>query len=213
MVIVDDRADLHDVAETVIASGFSRLPVRDSARDELTGVLFAKDLLAMIAREPERTDWSHLVRPTTLVPESRRVDDLLTDLREDQLHQALVVDEFGAVVGLVTIEDILEEIVGEIVDEHDHEEPLLEITEDGMRVDARLPLDDLNELLGKQLPEDGWDTVGGLLMGAMGRVPEVGERVELDGVVFTAESVQGRRIQKIHIAIEDTGAAENLDAR
>ena len=205
MVTVDDGDALADVIEVAVTSGFSRLPVRDTTRDELSGILFAKDLLEHVARRPSSSDWSRLIRPAVYVPETRRVDDLLTDLREEQTHQALVIDEFGEVVGLVTIEDIVEEIVGEIVDEHDHEEPLFEITDAGMRVDGRLPLDDLNELLDKQLPSDGWDTVGGLLMGALGHIPDEGVSVELDGLIFTTESVQGRRIQKVRVDMADNG--------
>ena len=211
MVTVDDTDDLATVIDVAVTSGLSRLPVHDTQRNELAGILYAKDLLEHVARRPASDDWARLVRPTTFVPETRRVDDLLRDLREEQVHQALVVDEFGAVVGLVTIEDIVEEIVGEIVDEHDHPEPLFEITPDGMRVDARLALDDLNDLLGKRLPAEGWDTVGGLLMGALGRLPEEGERLELDGLVFTAERVQGRRIQKVHVLIEDNANHDDED--
>jgi CBS domain containing-hemolysin-like protein len=148
--------------------------------------------------ERSASDWRDLVRPPTFVPETKRCDELLRELREGTVHLALVVDEYGELVGLVTIEDLLEEIVGEIVDEHDHEEPLVELL-DGrrLRIDARLGVDDLNELLGAELPEEGWDTVGGLVFGTLGRVPVEGETLELDGTSITVEQVQGRRVSKV----------------
>jgi CBS domain containing-hemolysin-like protein len=155
-----------------------------------------------------RRRWSDLVRLPTFVPETKRCDELLRELQEATVHLALVIDEYGDLVGLVTIEDILEEIVGEIVDEHDHEEPLVEVLEDGWRIDARLAVDDLNQLLGADLPEEGWDTVGGLVFGILGRVPLEGERVELAGVCLAVERVQGRRVAKVHATLSEPADAE-----
>jgi CBS domain containing-hemolysin-like protein len=138
------------------------------------------------------------VRPATFVPETKRGDDLLRELQEQKVHLAIVVDEYGATIGLVTIEDILEEIVGEIVDEHDREEPLVEMLDDGRaRIDARLPVDDLNDLFDAELPDDDWDTVGGLLFGTLGRVARPGDRVTIEGLRLIAERVQGRRVSKV----------------
>jgi CBS domain containing-hemolysin-like protein len=120
------------------------------------------------------------------------------------VHLAIVVDEYGEIVGLITIEDLLEEIVGEIVDEHDREEPLIELLdEEVMRIDARLGVDDLNDVLGAELPQEGWDTVGGLVFGTLGRIPVEGETIELNGVAITVERVQGRRVGKVLVQRRD----------
>jgi CBS domain containing-hemolysin-like protein len=199
IVTVAEDASFDEVVRVALDRGVSRLPVHDPDDvDTIVGVVHAKDLLRRLATERNRSRWSDLVRGPTFVPETKRCDDLLRDLQAATVHLALVVDEYGELVGLVTIEDILEEIVGEIVDEHDHEEPLVEPLADGrLRVDARLGVDDLNELLGTRLPEDGWDTVGGLVVATFGRVPAVGESLEFDGTTITVERVQGRRIGKV----------------
>lgn len=202
MVTVSGEAERDEVVAIALGRGFSRLPVHDPADPDLIlGVVYAKDLFARIATGSGEPGWRDLVRPPTYVPETKRCDELLRELQAERVHLALVVDEHGELVGLVTIEDILEEIVGEIVDEHDQEEPLVEPFEDGrLRIDARLGVDDLNELLGAQLPEEGWDTVGGLVFGTLGRVPVEGERLEIDGLTITVERVQGRRVGKVVIA-------------
>ncbi len=199
MVTVSEQASLDDVIRLVLDRGFSRVPVHDEEDpDVVVGVVYAKDLLRRIAIGRRSGHWGDLVRPPTYVPETKRVDELLRDLQAAAVHLAIVVDEYGEIVGLVTIEDILEEIVGEIVDEHDQEETLVEpLDEGGLRVDARLGVDDLNEILDATLPEDGWDTVGGLVFGTLGRVPLEGESIELDGIVITIERVQGRRVGKV----------------
>jgi CBS domain containing-hemolysin-like protein len=202
MVTVPEDAPLEDVVQVAIERGYSRIPVRDpDDEDTIVGVVYAKDLLRRLATERHRTGWGDLVRRPTFVPESKRCDELLRELQASAVHLAIVVDEYGEIIGLVTIEDILEEIVGEIVDEHDREEPLVEMLDGGaLRIDARLGVDDLNELLGAELPEEGWDTVGGLVFGTLGRVPVVGEKLELEGWTITVEHVQGRRVGKVHVA-------------
>jgi len=217
MVTVAADATLRTVVDTILERGFSRLPVHDpDDTDTVVGVVYAKDVLRQLAAGSvdgalDTVDsWSELVRGPTFVPETKRCDELLRELQTGTVHLALVVDEYGALVGLVSIEDILEEIVGEIVDEHDHEEPLVEPLEDGsLRVDARLGVDDLNELLDASLPEEGWDTVGGLVFGTLGRVPIEGETVEFEGTAITVERVQGRRVGKV---IVRHGLGEGTDA-
>jgi CBS domain containing-hemolysin-like protein len=202
MITVSEDASLDDVVGVVIGRGTSRVPVHDAEDpDTIVGVVHAKDLLERVASERRHRRWGDLVRPPLFVPETKRCDDLLRDLQASATHLALVVDEHGELIGLATIEDILEEIVGEIVDEHDHEDPLVEVLDDGgLRVDARLGVDDLNQLLGAELPEEGWDTVGGLVFGTLGRVPAEAETIELDGFAITVETVQGRRVGKVRIA-------------
>lgn len=209
MVTVAADAPFEAAVAVAIEHGVSRLPVLDPDDDELVvGVLYAKDLLARLARDPQPERWDDLLRPPTYVPETTPADELLRELQASRVHLALVADEHGALVGLITIEDILEEIVGEIVDEHDQEDPLVEPLDDGrLRIDARLGVDDLNELLGSQLPEEGWDTVGGLVFGTLGRVPSAGQTLELDGYVITVERVQGRRVAAVVVAPAVDGAA------
>ncbi len=202
MVTVEQDAPLRDLVNTVIKNGRSRIPVQRGSRDEIAGVVYAKDVLRHLAMQPGVENWSSLIRDAAFVPEAKRIDELLRELQEQAVHLALVVDEYGAVVGLVTIEDILEEIVGEIVDEHDREEPLVtELADGSLRVDARYPVADLSEMIDVALPQDGWDSVGGLVFGVLGRVPEPGESVELEGLRFTAERVQGRRISRVLVEI------------
>jgi CBS domain containing-hemolysin-like protein len=198
MVIVSEDAAFDELVDVVVEHGVSRIPVHDADEPEtVVGVVYAKDLLRRVGADRRRR-WSDLVRRPTFVPETKRCDELLRELQEATVHLAVVVDEYGDLVGLVTIEDILEEIVGEIVDEHDHEDPLVDVLDDGgWRVDARFGVDDLNQLLATDLPEEGWDTVGGLVFGTLGRVPREGERVELDGVELTVERLQGRRVAKV----------------
>ncbi len=201
MVTIGEDATLDDVVEVVISGGFSRVPVHEPGDAEsIVGLIYAKDLLARVATQSRKRRWTDLVRRPTLVPETKRCDELLRELQECAVHLAIVVDEYGEVAGIVTIEDILEEIVGEIVDEHDREEPLVELLDhDELRVDARLGVDDLNELLGTALPEEGWDTVGGLVFGTLGRIPDEGDRLELEGRTITVERVQGRRVATVHV--------------
>jgi CBS domain containing-hemolysin-like protein len=205
MVTVASDAPLRTVVDTILERGYSRLPVHDPEDpDTIVGIVYAKDVLRQLAAGSTdgpvdvRSSWSELIRRPTFVPETKRCDELLRELQAGTVHLALVVDEYGELVGLVSIEDILEEIVGEIVDEHDHEEPLVEPLGDGsLRVDARLGVDDLNQLLETSLPEEGWDTVGGLVFGTLGRVPLEGETVEFDLTAITVERVQGRRVGKV----------------
>ena len=201
IVAIEEDASLRDLVNTVIEHGYSRIPVYRDSKDDVVGVVFAKDVLRRLAHQPGRETWGDLIREATFVPETKQIDDLLRFLQEQAVHQAMVVDEYGALTGLVTIEDILEEIVGEIVDEHDREDPLVEVLDDvRMRVDARLSVGDLNDLLDTDLPDEGWDTVGGLVVGTLGRVPEAGEQVDIDGLSLTAERVQGRRVAKVLVA-------------
>ncbi|MDX1657364.1 MAG: hemolysin family protein [Nitriliruptorales bacterium] len=209
MVAVDGAATLRELVNAIIEHGYSRIPVYRGTKDEIVGVVYAKDVLKRLAMRPGGTRWNDLIREPTFVPETKRVDDLLRTLQERTVHLAIVVDEYGAMVGLVTIEDILEEIVGEIVDEHDHEAPLIEVLDDGhVRVDARLPVDELNELMDTELPDEDWDTVGGLVLGTLGRVPDEGESVDIDGLRIRTERVQGRRVSKVLVTRREEPEAE-----
>ncbi|MGH2711854.1 MAG: hemolysin family protein [Actinomycetota bacterium] len=197
---VDVDESLDQVLHLVIKHGYSRIPVYKENLDEIVGIVYAKDVLRQIHSGRERASLKDLARKPYFVPESKRVAELLKEMQQEKVHVAIVVDEYGAVAGLITLEDLLEEIVGEIADEYDREEPQVEPAGDGKyRVNARLSVDELNELLEVDLPNEEWDTVGGLIMGLLGRLPTQGESVELEGLRFTAERVQGRRISKVLI--------------
>jgi CBS domain containing-hemolysin-like protein len=199
MVVVSADDSLADVIEVLLSAGYSRLPVYRGDRDTIVGLVYAKDVLGRLhTAGGEDVGWQDLLRRPYFVPELKPVDELLRELQARQTHLAIVVDEYGTTAGLVTIEDILEEIVGEIVDEYDREEALVErLDGDRWRVDARLPVDDLDELADTDLPDEDWDTVGGLLFGLLGHVPQPGEQVEVDALRLTAERVKGRRIATV----------------
>jgi CBS domain containing-hemolysin-like protein len=184
-----------------IAEGFSRLPVHGGNLDDVMGIAFAKDLIRAEREGHGDRPVRDFVRPAQFVPETKRVSQLMREMQERKFHQAIVVDEYGGTAGLVTLEDLIEELVGEIVDEYDVEEPPVQHLGDGaVSVTARLAVDELNELLDSELPEGDWDTVGGLLFNALGRVPVEGESVDVDGVRLVAEKVQGHRIGRIRVS-------------
>jgi putative hemolysin len=200
MITVQADFRIADVMEIVVMNGFSRVPAYSEGIDDVVGIAYAKDLMRADldgrADDPVRS----VLRPAHFVPESKRVAALLREMQAEQYHIAVVVDEYGATAGLVTLEDLIEELVGEIVDEFDVEDPMIEPLAGGnLRVNARLAVDELNELLGAELPEGDWDTVGGLVFDLLGHVPVEGECVEVDGFRLRAEKVQGRRIGRVRV--------------
>jgi putative hemolysin len=197
-----------DALARVIEEGHSRLPVWDGSVDDVIGILYAKDLLPFLRAgiPAERPSIRTLLRPPVFVPESMTIDDLLHELQRRKVHIAIVLDEYGGTAGLVTIEDLLEEIVGEIQDEYDTEEPMVvRLDDDTARLDGRASVDDIGELWEEldldALLEDReeYDTVGGLLFHRIGRVPKAGDVVEMDGVRMTVESTDGRRVAKVMV--------------
>jgi CBS domain containing-hemolysin-like protein len=200
MVILPATADTDEALDVIIAEGRSRVPISGEDADDILGVLYARDLLGLMDDGGETRPVTDLMRSAYFVPESKRVSELLREMQRDQVHLAVAVDEFGSTAGLVTIEDILEELVGEIADEYDVEEPMVTALSDGgYLLDARLPVDDLGELVGAELPDEDWDTVGGLLLGLAGRIPREGESFEYDRITLIAERVQGRRIARVRV--------------
>ncbi|MGH2556063.1 MAG: hemolysin family protein [Actinomycetota bacterium] len=200
VVAVEHHKPLRAVQDLVLRHGFSRIPVYREDLDKTEGIIYAKDVLKALHQGKLNTPLLDLARPARFVPESKRVADLLREMQKEKFHIALVHDEYGSVVGLVTLEDLLEELVGEIADEYDREEPQMEpVDDDTFRVNGRLSIDDVNELLDVDLPHDEWDTVGGLMYGLLGSVPTQGQTVTYDNLTFTAEKVQGRRIAKVLI--------------
>ncbi|MFD6755552.1 MULTISPECIES: hemolysin family protein [Micromonospora] len=197
MVWIESTKTLAQALALFLRSGFSRIPVIGESVDDVLGVLYLKDLIRRTqggAAEDRQLPVAELMRPATFVPDSKPVDDLLSEMQAARNHLVIVVDEYGGTGGLVTIEDILEEIVGEITDEYDVERPPIEQLPDGaVRVTARLPVEDLGELFDTELPHDEVETVGGLLAQCLGRVPIPGAEVEVAGLQLLAEGTTGRR--------------------
>jgi CBS domain containing-hemolysin-like protein len=204
MVTVEATFRVVDAMEVAILNGFSRMPATGEGIDDIVGVVYAKDL--MRAERDGRGDRpvSELAREANFVPETKRVPDLLREMQAERFHLAVVVDEYGGTAGIATLEDLIEELVGEIRDEYDVEEPMVEpLPGGGVRVNARMAVDDLGELLDMELPEGDWDSVGGLVFTTLGRVPANGEEVTVDGLVLRAERVVGRRIGKVRVTMAD----------
>jgi magnesium and cobalt transporter len=183
MVVVPASLEIQAFLPRIIESGHSRFPVIGEDKDGVVGILLAKDLLPHVASGGEHFDLKSAIRPAMLIPESKRLNMLLRDFRASRNHMAIVVDEYGGVSGLITIEDVLEEIVGDIDDEYDEQEEalVLPLGQRRFQVQALTPIDDLNELIGSDFSDDEFGTIGGLLMARFGRVPEVDDVVVLDG--------------------------------
>jgi putative hemolysin len=211
MVGVEADASVDEALQKAIGAGFSRLPVYSEGPDDILGLVYLKDI---IRRTRASNGEGHgtireLVRPAVFVPEQKRVAELLREMQQDKFHMAVVVDEYGGTAGIVTLEDLLEEIVGEIVDEYDVEGPKVErLPDGGLRVAGGTPIDEVNELLDVELPDTDWDTVGGLMFNLLGHVPVEGEAVEFSGLEFRAERVQGRRIVTVRITPKETEPAD-----
>jgi CBS domain containing-hemolysin-like protein len=192
---------LQEALDAMLASGYSRVPVYDDTIDNVIGLLYAKDLLRALREGSQVKQLRELVRPAYFVPEAKKVDELLDEMQTRRVHMALVVDEYGGIAGLVTLEDIVEEIVGEIRDEYDQAEemPFQRISEDDVLFMGRVDLDDLNEVMHSALPKNEAETLGGYIYSRIGRVPEVGETLQVDDLTLTVEQVSGRRIRKVRV--------------
>ncbi|HEY8167691.1 MAG TPA: hemolysin family protein [Candidatus Limnocylindrales bacterium] len=201
IVAVPVTAPYDEVVDAIVREGHSRMPVYEGSIDNIVGLLYAKDLLPYLKGDAELPPMRSKLRTPLFVPESMSVDDLLHEMQRRRVHVAIVLDEYGGTAGLVSLEDLLEEIVGEIQDEYDEEEPMVErLSDDEARVDGRADVDELIELFGVALAgEDSeeYDTVGGLVYHHVGGVPKVGDRVDLDGATLTVESTDGRRVGKV----------------
>ena len=197
MVWIERTKTVRQALALALRSGFSRIPVVGDNEDDVVGFAYLKDLARRVYEDEDRAEKVEVImRPAIFAPESKPVDELLREMQSMQVHVAVVIDEYGGTAGLVTIEDILEELVGEITDEYDRESPRTEALEDGsVRVSVRLPIDDVEDMYRVTFDLEDVETVGGLLASALGRVPIPGATVTLQGLTFTAEGVQGRRNQ------------------
>lgn len=201
VLALDVETELAEAIDALITSGYSRVPVYVETVDNILGLLYAKDLLT-VWREGNKTEsLRELLRPAYFVPEAKKVDELLTELQGQRVHMAIVVDEYGGVAGVVTLEDIVEEILGEIQDEYDdaEESPYEELSTNEFIFLGRVDLDDFNEIVDAELPKEDADTLGGYIYSRLGRVPTAGESVQVDNMQLTVEQVIGRRIRKVRV--------------
>jgi CBS domain containing-hemolysin-like protein len=200
VVAVEDSVEAGAALERAIEAGYSRIPVFNQSLDDVVGIAFTKDLIRAVRSGREHSPVSQVCRPANYVPETKRVAPLMREMQAGQFHLAIVIDEYGGTAGVVTLEDLIEELVGEILDEFDVDEPLIVPLGGGQfRVSSKMAVDEVNELLGAELPAGDWDTVGGLVLAVSGHVPSEGESIEVDGHLLVAEKLQGRRIGSVRI--------------
>ena len=201
LVAVEEQTSLKDALDVIIKAGHSRIPVFRGNIDHIQGLLYAKDMLPPFRDGHHDLPIAELMRPAYFVPESKKVDDLLRELQQRKVHMAVIVDEYGGTAGAVTIEDLLEEIVGDIQDEYDTETPLaVQLGEQEFVFDAQIRLDEVSEMLDVEFETEESDTLGGLIYSELGSIPTVGSRVEYDGLVLEVISLQGRRILQVKVS-------------
>lgn len=209
IVAVEADDGFQAVSQMMAETGYSRLPVFKDTMDNILGVVYAKEVLRHLARQTAPQSVAELARPAYFVPESKKVDDLLTEMRQQRLSIAIVVDEYGGTAGLATIEDLVEEIVGEIEDEFDvREEEVQLVTPTEAIVDARVGVDSLNDMFDLRIEKEDFDSVGGFIAHSLGRMPSVGDEVRVDGLVMRVLTVMGRRVKKVRVTKVDREAEE-----
>jgi putative hemolysin len=200
IVAAPASSTVRDVLDRIVDSGHSRIPIYEGSIDNVTGVVYAKDLLKFLRDGSQSAPVQPLAREASYVPETKKVDDLLHEMQQSRVHVAIVVDEYGGTAGLITIEDLIEEIVGEIRDEYDVEEAKIEEVSDSEALfDARVTIRDVNDTLDLDIEDEDFDTLGGLLYHELGKVPNVGDEVRVDGAVVTVLSTTGRRVRKVRV--------------
>jgi CBS domain containing-hemolysin-like protein len=200
MVTIGSDESVEAVLERALEVGFSRMPAVDPQADDVVGIAYTKDMIRTVRAGQGGEQVRLHLRPAHFVPETKRVADMMREMQAETFHLAVVVNEYGGTAGLVTLEDLIEELVGEIVDEFDVEEvPVEELASGELRVSARLPVDEVNDLIDARLPTGAWDTVGGLVFDLIGHVPDEGESVTVDGLRLVADRVKGRRIERVRI--------------
>lgn len=196
---------LEAVLDLIIENGHSRIPIYQKSIDNIIGVLYAKDLLKFIFQSSKDLSIRELLRPAYFVPESKKVNQLLSELKGSKVHMAIILDEYGGTAGIATIEDLLEEIVGDIQDEYDFEEvDYYYLNDNELIVDARMPVDELNDLLNISLPEDKFDTLGGLVLNILGHIPKEGEVLEYGLIKIVINKMLNHRIVKLQVILTTT---------
>jgi len=203
MKVIPNDADIEEILSIIVESGHSRFPVVGEDKDEIDGILLAKDLVKSFTDSEEAFKLADFLRDPVVAPESKRVNILLNEFRTSRNHMAIIIDEYGGVAGLVTIEDLLEEIVGEIDDETDEEEdPLIQqISEKSYKINALLPIEEFNEFFDSQFSNDEFDTIGGMIVNSEGRLPEVGEEIVFGGLYFKVITCDNRRLQQLELSL------------
>lgn len=200
MNAVEDKATIEEAADRALQSGHTRLPIYKETIDSVVGVATALDMIRMLRVGGGKQSVVKVMRPIYYVPETKKVDELLKDLQKSHMHMAIVVDEYGGTAGLVTMEDIVEEIVGEIQDEYDTEPQMVErINDNEVRVDARVPLDDMNDMLGTEWEAEDSDTIGGFVFEQLGRIPRPGDQVEIGNYVINVLTAEGARLKQLSV--------------
>jgi magnesium and cobalt transporter len=211
VVTVSANAEPQDILPIVIEAQHSRFPVIGESLDEVLGILLAKDLLQLaLERNGKKFDIKDVLRPATFIPESKRLNVLLKEFRENRNHMAIVIDEYGDLAGLCTIEDVLEQIVGEIEDEHDTDDEVFIKTMDGnhFTVKALTPIAEFNEFFDSDFPEEDFDTIGGLVLSRFGRIPQREETMKIGSFLFKVLNADNRQIRLLHVARGEPAAAE-----
>ncbi|MCT2531420.1 CBS domain-containing protein [SAR92 clade bacterium H921] len=201
MQVIEDDFSLEQILDLVVQSQHSRFPVVGESSDDVLGILLAKELLPLLLSGAESFDLKSMLRPATIIPESKRLNILLQEFREQRYHMAIVVDEYGGVSGLLTIEDVLEEIVGEIEDETDEHEPeqIRASGDNKFQVEAITEISDFNEFFDVGLADDEFDTVGGLVVHAFGRLPKIGEIASIEHFDFEVVACDNRKITQLEV--------------
>ena len=202
MTVIDHEYSLAEIVRVISESGHSRFPVIDDHKDDVVGILLAKDLLSFVLDPEAPFEINDYIRPATFIPESKRLSVLLKEFRANRRHMAMIVDEYGGVSGLVTIEDVLEQIVGEIDDEHDEDDEEVDIREHGQHrysVRALTPLDDFNRYFRTDFRNEDVETIGGYLLGRIGHLPKRGESIDIDGLTFRVLSADSRQVHLFQV--------------
>ena len=200
LVAIEENSDLNSLTELISDSGYSKIPVIGESIDDVKGIVYAKDTLKMHLGANKSLSISEIMRPAIFVPESQNLEQLLSELQEKRTRIAIVIDEHGGISGLVTVTDLIEEIVGELVDEFDDaENSFYRINQNNMIVDAKVSISDLNDEIGSSIELNGYDTIGGLVYKELGKMPSVGDRVSFEGIEIVVQSTIGRRIGKLRI--------------
>ena len=210
MITLESNATVDEAVDLALQGGFSRIPVYEETIDNIIGVLFTKDMLKQLREHHNSLPIRELVRPAYFVPESKKLDDLLHEIRQKRTHMAIVVDEYGSVAGLVTIEDLVEEIVGDIQDEYDREENLYEqVSQFEFIFNAKININDFNELMDTDLENEDYDTLGGFLLGQLDKIPVAGDTITFKNLTFTILTTRGLRITKVKVERADSQATSH----
>jgi CBS domain containing-hemolysin-like protein len=210
MACVTVDATVRELLETIIACGHSRIPVYEDSIDNIIGLLYAKDLLKQWGTDQNSLSVREIMRPPYFIPESKNLEQLLQEFKRKRIHLAIVIDEYGGTSGLITIEDLLEQIVGDIQDEYDREESLLAVNPDGsITADGRLPVEELEEHFDIQIERDNFDSLGGLVFHLIGKIPAVGDTIEGSGLRLKILDADLRRVKKVGISLRSSVPAED----